>query len=126
MAYICHMKAQSIKNNDREDRLAITKSATTSNWPLLPGLLLSDLGLLSIAFAGWDALSARAHTLFYSSGAILCLVGLVFIWIGTTGIAAVVQKHARPDFLSFHCSRFFNSDDLIARVYPPARLFTRI
>lgn len=30
---------------------------------------------------------------------------------------------SRPDFLSSHGSRFFNSDDLIARVYPPARLF---
>jgi hypothetical protein len=27
---------------------------------------------------------------------------------------------SRPDYLSSHGSRFFNSDDLIARVYPPS------
>jgi dihydrolipoamide dehydrogenase len=30
---------------------------------------------------------------------------------------------SRPDFSSSHGSRFFNSDDLIARVYPPSHLF---
>jgi pyruvate/2-oxoglutarate dehydrogenase complex dihydrolipoamide dehydrogenase (E3) component len=35
----------------------------------------------------------------------------------------ILATGSRPDFLSSHNSRFFNSDDLIARVYPPARLF---
>ncbi len=35
----------------------------------------------------------------------------------------ILATGSRPDFSSSHNSRFFNSDDLIARVYPPARLF---
>ncbi len=35
----------------------------------------------------------------------------------------ILATGSRPDFLSSPNSRFFNSDDLIARVYPPARLF---
>ncbi len=35
----------------------------------------------------------------------------------------ILATGSRPDFLSSYNSRFFNSDDLIARVYPPARLF---
>ena len=34
----------------------------------------------------------------------------------------ILATGSRPDFASSHGSRFFNSDDLIARVYPPARL----
>lgn len=35
----------------------------------------------------------------------------------------ILATGSRPDFLSSHNSRFYNSDDLIARVYPPAHLF---
>jgi pyruvate/2-oxoglutarate dehydrogenase complex dihydrolipoamide dehydrogenase (E3) component len=35
----------------------------------------------------------------------------------------ILATGSRPDFPSSHNSRFFNSDDLIARVNPPARLF---
>jgi dihydrolipoyl dehydrogenase len=35
----------------------------------------------------------------------------------------ILATGSRPDFPSSYNSRFFNSDDLIARVYPPARLF---
>ena len=35
----------------------------------------------------------------------------------------ILATGSRPDFSSSHGSRFFNSDDLIARVYPPSHLF---
>jgi pyruvate/2-oxoglutarate dehydrogenase complex dihydrolipoamide dehydrogenase (E3) component len=35
----------------------------------------------------------------------------------------ILATGSRPDYLSSHDSRFFNSDDLIARVYPPSHLF---
>jgi dihydrolipoamide dehydrogenase len=35
----------------------------------------------------------------------------------------ILATGSRPDFESSRGSRFYNSDDLIARVYPPARLF---
>jgi dihydrolipoamide dehydrogenase len=35
----------------------------------------------------------------------------------------ILATGSRPDYLSSHGSRFFNSDDLIARVYPPSHLF---
>ena len=90
------MKAQLYKNSEIHCRPAIARpGAAASSWPLLPGLLLSDIGLLLIAFAGLDALSARAHTLFYSSGAILCLVGLVLIWIGTIELARTAYEPAK-------------------------------
>jgi dihydrolipoamide dehydrogenase len=34
----------------------------------------------------------------------------------------ILATGSRPDFTSTHESRFFNSDDLIARVYPPSHL----
>jgi pyruvate/2-oxoglutarate dehydrogenase complex dihydrolipoamide dehydrogenase (E3) component len=35
----------------------------------------------------------------------------------------ILATGSRPDYLSSHGSRYFNSDDLIARVYPPSHLF---
>jgi dihydrolipoamide dehydrogenase len=35
----------------------------------------------------------------------------------------ILATGSRPDYLSTEGSRFFNSDDLIARVYPPGHLF---
>jgi dihydrolipoamide dehydrogenase len=35
----------------------------------------------------------------------------------------ILATGSRPDYLSSQDSRFFNSDDLIARVYPPSHLF---
>src|ERR1700719_2353615 len=90
-----YMKAQLSKNGDIHGRPVNTKPGPASSWPLLPGLLLSDLGLLLIAFAGINALSARSHTLFYSSGAILCLIGLVLIWIGTIELARTYEPTER-------------------------------
>lgn len=89
------MKAQLYKNREIHYRPAIARPGAASSWPLLSGLLLSDIGLLLIAFAGLDALSARAHTLFYSSGATLCLVGLVLIWIGTIELARTAHEPAK-------------------------------
>jgi len=53
---------------------------------------MSDLGLLLIAFAGWDALRARAQTLFYSGGGALCFLALVLIWIGTQKLADAAHE----------------------------------
>ena len=89
------MKALLSKNSDIHCQPAITTPGPALSWPLLPGLLLSDLGLLLIAFAGLGALSARVHTLFYSSGATLCLVGLVLIWIGTIKLARTPNEPAK-------------------------------
>jgi dihydrolipoamide dehydrogenase len=35
----------------------------------------------------------------------------------------ILATGSRPDYSSAHGSRYFNSDDLIARVYPPSHLF---
>jgi pyruvate/2-oxoglutarate dehydrogenase complex dihydrolipoamide dehydrogenase (E3) component len=35
----------------------------------------------------------------------------------------ILATGSRPDFMVAEGSRFFNSDDLIARVYPPSHLF---
>ena len=47
---------------------------------------MADSGILLIAFAGWEALTASPQTLLYSCGATLCFAGLALIWIGTTNL----------------------------------------
>jgi threonine/homoserine/homoserine lactone efflux protein len=81
------MKAQFSKNKEAPGLVSKPTDERDSGWPLLLGLLMADVGLLLIAFAGWDALRARAQALFYSSGAVLCFAGLVLIWIGTIKLA---------------------------------------
>ena len=81
------MKAQFLKNKEAPGLLAKATAERDSGWPLLLGLLMADIGLLLIAFAGGDALGARTQTLFYSSGAILCFAGLALIWVGTIKLA---------------------------------------
>lgn len=74
-------------------RLANTGDKRPSVWRLLSGLSLADIGLLVIGFAGLDALTAGTQTFFYSVGGMLCLVGLMLIWIGTPKLAAAAQGH---------------------------------
>jgi hypothetical protein len=52
------MKAQLYKNSEIHCRPAIARPGAASSWPLLPGLLLSDIGLLLIAFAFGRKLAA--------------------------------------------------------------------
>ena len=81
------MKVQCSGNNNRPDRLTSTIEKRSSGWALLCGILLADFGLLLIAFAGLDAGKASVQTLLYLGGGILCFVGLVLIWIGTSKLA---------------------------------------
>jgi hypothetical protein len=76
------MKPQRSNKNEGPGRPAITDQRVLS-WSLPSGLLMADSGLLTIAFAGWEALGASPQTLLYSCGATLCFAGLLLIWIGT-------------------------------------------
>jgi hypothetical protein len=67
---------------------------------LLCGILLADFGLLLIAFAGLDAGKASVQTLLYLGGGILCFVGLVLIWIGTSKLAIGGAKSAGNRFMA--------------------------
>jgi len=89
------MKAQYSKQNGTQIRLANTGDKGPSDWQLLSGLSLADIGLLVVGFAGWDALTAGTQTLLYSVGGMLCLVGLVLIWIGTSNLAHAAQGPAK-------------------------------
>jgi hypothetical protein len=66
-----------------------------SDWQLLSGLSLADIGFLVVGFAGWYALTVEAQTLLYSVGGMLCSVGTVLIWIGTSNSADAGQGPAK-------------------------------
>jgi hypothetical protein len=87
------MKAR-YKTKDAPGRSGNGTNQGVRSWPLLPGILLADFGLLLIGLAGWDALEARMQTLLYSGGGILCLGGLILIWTGTMKLAAAAREPA--------------------------------
>jgi hypothetical protein len=88
------MKAQCSRNKDAEDRLANLTNKGAPSWPLLPGILLANFGLLLIGLAGWYALSTGTQSFLYSGGGILCVAGLVLIWIGTIKLADAAHEPA--------------------------------
>jgi hypothetical protein len=90
------MKARS-KTKDAPGRSGNGTNQGVRSWPLLPGILLADFGLLLIGLAGWDALEARMQALLYSGGGILCLSGLILIWTGSIKLVATAHEPAiRP------------------------------
>jgi hypothetical protein len=78
------MKVQCSKHNEIPLQPVDTGYKGPLDWQLLSGLSLADIGLLVVGFAGLDAATAGAQTLLYSVGGMLCLVGLVIIWTGTS------------------------------------------
>jgi hypothetical protein len=89
------MKAQCSKHDETQMRLADTADKGHSDWQLLSGLSLADIGLLVVGFAGWEAETVGAQTLLYSVGGMLCLVGLMLIWIGTSNVTDAVRGPAK-------------------------------
>jgi hypothetical protein len=63
-----------------------------SVWHLYAGVFIADLGMLVIAFGGWDALKAQTRILVYVGGSLLFLGGLLLMWIDANRFAAV--RHA--------------------------------
>jgi uncharacterized membrane protein YtjA (UPF0391 family) len=86
------MKAQCSRHNETQLRPGNTRDKGPSDWQLLSGLSLADMGLLVVGFAGLAAATAGAQTLLYAVGVMLCLVGLVLIWIGTSNLSDAQRK----------------------------------
>jgi hypothetical protein len=89
------MKAQYSKHNETQMRLVNTRDKGPSDWQLLSGLSLADIGLLVVGFAGLEALTTGPQTLFYSVGGMLCLIGMMLIWIAMPKIGAAAQEPAK-------------------------------
>jgi hypothetical protein len=92
------MKTSCSKTKDIPGRLSDTTNKGARSWPLLPGILLADFGILLIGLAGCDVFRFETQSLLYSGAGILCLSGLVLISTGTmklvgpTPAAAVRSK----------------------------------
>jgi hypothetical protein len=53
------------------------------------GLLMANVGLLLIIFSEWDALREGWDALLYIGGGMLCVAGIILIWIGVLNFAAL-------------------------------------